>query len=297
MDIYHKRQQSNFCALHAVNALLQEPVYTFNDLIAIAKILDEQEMSLLGDTHYFRSQNMDNNGSFSIQLMEKALAPCGLQLMPFHSSYPRAIAARQNTSNEQAYLCHRNNHWFAYRKIGDTWYDLNSLLSCPQKIKVEGTQLNPFATPNLLNSFTGLFIVDCNLPQRSDPGNQNVPIQEDEFQNLGDQVKPFVTSENVNKHKMRKSTFGRKTYIAKKSAKTRKQETQEQREKRLFDMKGHNLKKRQFETKEEAIARRSVNAMRLSVKRKYKSEEDDIVKSHAKRRATESDFKLFNSTR
>ena len=68
-------------------------------------------MSLLGDTHYFRSQNMDNSGNFSIQVIEKALALCGLQLIPFHNSI---------NTNEQAYLCHRNNHWFAYHKIGDT---------------------------------------------------------------------------------------------------------------------------------------------------------------------------------
>ena len=55
-------------------------------------------------------------------------------------------------------------------------------------------------------------------------------------------------------------------------------------------MKGHNLKKREFETKEEAIACPSVNSMRLSVKIKYKSEEDNNVKSQAKRRATESDL-------
>ena len=30
MDIYHERQQSNFCALHVVNALLQSYVYTFD---------------------------------------------------------------------------------------------------------------------------------------------------------------------------------------------------------------------------------------------------------------------------
>ena len=37
---------------------------------------------------------MDNSGNFSIQVVEKALALCGLQLIPFHSSYPRAVAAR-----------------------------------------------------------------------------------------------------------------------------------------------------------------------------------------------------------
>ena len=84
--------------------------------------------------------------------------------------------------------------------------------------------------------------------------------------------------------------FGRKTYIDRISAKARKRETQKQREKRLFHMKGHNLKKREFETKEEAIACPSVNSMCLSVKIKYKSEEDDNVKSQAKRRATESDL-------
>ena len=78
------------------------------------------------------------------------------------------------------------------------------------KFKVEGPQLNPFAIPNLLNSFTGIFIVDGKLPQRTESRHQNDPIQEDEFQNLGDQVKPNVTSENVNKHKKRKSTFRKK---------------------------------------------------------------------------------------
>ena len=88
MDIiYHERQ-------------LQGSVHTFNDLIAIAQSLDEQEMPLLGDTQYFQSQNMDNSGNFSIQVVENALALCGLQLITLHSSYPRAVAARQNTCSD-----------------------------------------------------------------------------------------------------------------------------------------------------------------------------------------------------
>ena len=91
-----------------------------------------------------------------------------------------------NQGNEQAYICHRNNHWFAYCRIGDIWYDLNSLLSYPQKIKVEETQPIPFAKPKLLNSFTGIFIVDGNFPQRTDPENKNARSihKEEEIQNI-----------------------------------------------------------------------------------------------------------------
>ncbi len=89
----------------------------------------------------FLPQNMDKSGNFSIQVMMEALAPCGLHLLPFHSSDPRDISARENSSNEQAFVCNRNNHWFTLRKIGNTWFDLNSLLPIPREIEVDGTQL------------------------------------------------------------------------------------------------------------------------------------------------------------
>ena len=138
MDIYHETQYSNHCALHAINALLQGPVYTFEDLVLIYQSLGQRERSLTGSC-IGESQNIDKCGNFSIQVIIEALAPCDLQLVPFHSTNPRALRARQNAPNEQAFICHRNNHWFTLRKLGTTWYHFNSLLPFPQQIDVNGT--------------------------------------------------------------------------------------------------------------------------------------------------------------
>ena len=159
MHIYHEKQQGNFCALHAINGLLQAPLYCLEFLISISQNLDEMELSLMESPNNFQSQNMDNSGNFSIQVIIEALAPYGLQLIRFFSSDPRAISARHNTCNEEAFICHRNKNWFTYRKIGDTWYYLNSMNSTPQQIKVNGTQLYPFSKPEFIDSFTDIFIV------------------------------------------------------------------------------------------------------------------------------------------
>ena len=92
-----------------------------NPFTAISQNLDEMELSLMEFPNNFQSQNMDNSGNFSIQVIIEALAPYGLQLIRFFSSDPRAISARHNTCNEEAFICHRNKNWFTYRKIGDTW--------------------------------------------------------------------------------------------------------------------------------------------------------------------------------
>jgi hypothetical protein len=47
---------------------------------------------------------MDNSGNFSIQVIMEALAPCGLELLPFLCSDPRATSARENSCNEQAVM-------------------------------------------------------------------------------------------------------------------------------------------------------------------------------------------------
>ena len=87
----------------------------------------------------------------------------------------------------KAFLCHRNNHWFTLRKLGTDWYDLNSLLPSPQQISVIGKHLSPFAEPALVQSYTGLFIVVGNLPQRhsleehkNNDKLQALPIEEEE---------------------------------------------------------------------------------------------------------------------
>ena len=61
MHIYHEKQQRNLCALHAINGLLQAPLYCLEFLISISQNLDEMELSLMESPNNFQSQNMDNS--------------------------------------------------------------------------------------------------------------------------------------------------------------------------------------------------------------------------------------------
>ena len=67
MAIYHERQKGNHCVLYAINALLQAPVYTFDDFVLISQRLDERERALLEcNDQNMQSQNMDRSGNFSL---------------------------------------------------------------------------------------------------------------------------------------------------------------------------------------------------------------------------------------
>ncbi|KAK4029009.1 hypothetical protein OUZ56_022026 [Daphnia magna] len=148
--IYHETQTENLCALHAINNLLQDAIFTANDLVNIGQELDKNERAL--------------TQSSSGDVIIVALAFCGLELVSLNSSDPPAILAGQNTYNQQAFLCHKNDHWFTIRKFGSKWFNLNSLLPRPQKVSCNGSHLSLFATKELRDSYTGIFLVIGNLP-------------------------------------------------------------------------------------------------------------------------------------
>ncbi|XP_059350121.1 ataxin-3-like [Daphnia carinata] len=168
--IYHETQTGNLCALHAINNLLQDAVFTANDLIHIGQELDKNERALIQsssgdvDDSLELPQNLDLSGNFSIQVIIVALAFCGLELVSLNSSDPRAILADQNTYSQQAFLCHKNDHWFTIRKFGSKWFNLNSLLPRPKKVSHNGSHLSLFATKELRDRYTGIFVVFGNLP-------------------------------------------------------------------------------------------------------------------------------------
>lgn len=172
-NIYHETQIGQMCAVHAVNTLLQDKVFTPNDLASIGSHLDELEKSLIkpsgGETSTDKQSdqsdqsNLDSNGNFSIQVITVALALRGLELLPFHSSDSRAASARQSTYDQQAFICHKNNHWFTVRKFGSQWYNLDSLLPQPVELSHNQVHLSLFDTRKKIERFTGIFIVIGNL--------------------------------------------------------------------------------------------------------------------------------------
>jgi len=133
--IYHERQRDQLCGVHALNALLQGPYFSAPDLSAIGLELDAAERSLLGgSTRPNASENVDESGNFSIQVLSKALDVFGLTLSSL--AHPKEGAAREDANREMAFVCNLERHWFALRKISGSggWWDLNSLAVAPKRI-------------------------------------------------------------------------------------------------------------------------------------------------------------------
>lgn len=167
-DIYFEKQTGLRCGLHTINNILQGEFYTEGDLDEIARELDGREREMLTDntesSNY--SENHDVYGNYSIEVIAAALSRYQLELVPFNSTDPRAVAAQERTCDEKAFICHRRDHWFTVCKIGDLWYKLDSLCFCPILLDVnDNTHVSSFDNEKKLESFTAIFIVKGNIDE------------------------------------------------------------------------------------------------------------------------------------
>ncbi|XP_069686497.1 ataxin-3-like isoform X2 [Periplaneta americana] len=80
------------------------------------------------------SGNYDDSGYFSVQVISSALEVWGLELVPYNSTEPRALEAQQCPEAMQAFICNYRDHWFTIRRLGQQWFNLNSLLTGPELI-------------------------------------------------------------------------------------------------------------------------------------------------------------------
>jgi len=182
--IFHEKQDGSLCAQHCLNSLLQGPYFTAVDLGTLANRLDEEEREQMAeggvDTEEYRkfleqpSSNMDDSGYFSVQVISSALQVWGLELVPYCSTDERAKSALENPSRMQSFICHFKDHWFTIRKIGNQWFNLNSLLAKPELIS--DTYLALFLA-QLRNEGYSIFIVSGELPEcTADEILRNNPI-------------------------------------------------------------------------------------------------------------------------
>lgn len=170
--LFHEIQDGSLCAQHCLNSLLQGDFFTAVDLAQIAEQLDKQErlhMSEAGTStkDYERflgqdSSNYDDSGFFSIQVLQKALATFNLDLLPYSSQNPLAIRARENPTGLKAFVCNFKEHWYTIRKIGNYWFNLNSMFKSPELISE--TYLSVLLA-QLVNDGYSIFIVDGDLPR------------------------------------------------------------------------------------------------------------------------------------
>ncbi|XP_077411511.1 ataxin-3 isoform X1 [Vanacampus margaritifer] len=167
--IFHEKQEGSLCAQHCLNNLLQGEYFTPVDLSSIAHQLDEEERIRMaeggmGSDEYrtFLQQpsgNMDDSGFFSIQVISNALRVWGLELILFNSREYQSLMI--NPINEKAFICNYKEHWFTIRKLGQQWFNLNSLLTGPELIS--DTYLALFLA-QLQQEGYSIFVVRGNLP-------------------------------------------------------------------------------------------------------------------------------------
>ncbi|KAG0359423.1 Ataxin-3 [Podila minutissima] len=135
--IFHEQQEGNLCAQHCLNALLQGPYFTAIDLAELARQLDQQEDEALGNSgssnRNNKSQNMDDSGFFSVQVLSHALSIWNTQIIPWGAK--EVSIAKSEPEREVAFICNLDEHWYTLRRFGPSvhrWYDLNSMHSKPR---------------------------------------------------------------------------------------------------------------------------------------------------------------------
>ncbi|XP_026210183.1 ataxin-3 [Anabas testudineus] len=169
-SIFHEKQEGSLCAQHCLNNLLQGEYFTPVDLSSIAHQLDEEERMRMAEggmaSEEYRtflqqpSGNMDDSGFFSIQVISNALRVWGLELILFNSREYQSLMI--NPINEKAFICNYKEHWFTIRKLGQQWFNLNSLLTGPELIS--DTYLALFLA-QLQQEGYSIFVVRGNLPE------------------------------------------------------------------------------------------------------------------------------------
>uniref|UniRef100_A0A4W3HDM3 ubiquitinyl hydrolase 1 n=1 Tax=Callorhinchus milii TaxID=7868 RepID=A0A4W3HDM3_CALMI len=110
--------------------------------------------------HQQPSGNMDDSGFFSIQVISSALGVWGLELTLFNS--PEYQRLRIDAVNERAFICNYKEHWFTVRKLGNQWFNLNSLLMGPELIS--DTYLALFLA-QLQQEGYSIFVLRGDLPE------------------------------------------------------------------------------------------------------------------------------------
>ncbi|GAA5820684.1 hypothetical protein JCM11251_003111 [Rhodosporidiobolus azoricus] len=140
--IYHEKQEpgSMLCGQHALNNLLQTSIFTPQDLADIGRQLDAMEAAQLdagtslrgeGGVLNGESQNFDDSGFFSVQVMEEALKVLGHRLVRWGST---EMASMHNTPERiEAFLLNHQLHWFSIRRFATSarFYNLDSCAQQP----------------------------------------------------------------------------------------------------------------------------------------------------------------------
>ncbi|KAL7458915.1 hypothetical protein ACHAWC_010544 [Mediolabrus comicus] len=184
--VYHERQQALLCGQHALNNLVQANAFSADSLAEIAGQLDQMELNYMANNNeggvsskdYLKrvaegSGNVDDSGNFSIEVLRSAL------LSRYNLELPNIRQqglSKVEVTTMDGFICNRDSHWFAIRKINDRYWNLNSTLERPEVIshfrlaaEVEALQNSGYSVFCIVDSLpppcTNEVMMDQGLPQ------------------------------------------------------------------------------------------------------------------------------------
>uniref|UniRef100_A0A7S3K4C6 ubiquitinyl hydrolase 1 n=1 Tax=Aureoumbra lagunensis TaxID=44058 RepID=A0A7S3K4C6_9STRA len=132
--LLHEKQIGALCAVHALNNLMQERRFDEVQLASIAMELDEAERVTLGGERLageHASENVRADGFFSVQVVVLALQRVGVMCSQI-SADKSSESYVSIPARESGFILNRREHWFALRKVGGEWFDLNSMFAAPK---------------------------------------------------------------------------------------------------------------------------------------------------------------------
>lgn len=130
--VYKERQIGKMCGQHALNALLQGPYEREEILERTAKSLEASYRVEIGGSEG-RSPYRDVDGNYSIEVLKEVLKSThGLSLISL--DHPSQQHTRRDPSRVEGFLLHKQNHWFAIRKVHGVYWVLDSTRKTPESL-------------------------------------------------------------------------------------------------------------------------------------------------------------------
>ena len=174
---FEKQSNDRLCGLHCLNNLLQGP---FLDIVTLSEIgieLDKLEHELTG-TH--SQNNVDDDGNYGVQVLQKALSIYGANLKLLKKR--QAISYVEGGDNTvEALIFNSSTHWYAIRKIDGIWFNLNSTNALPGPEIISDFYLSAFIQGAEDIGYTNFLIT--NLPKLPDL-NDNIYKNLQPYQHL-----------------------------------------------------------------------------------------------------------------
>ncbi|KAK1311816.1 hypothetical protein QJS10_CPA07g00059 [Acorus calamus] len=121
MMLYHETHQSKLQVLHCINAVLQGPFFSDQDLTDLASSLSKIDPTL-------PSFDDDIDGSFSLKVLEAALEIWGLRIVPMEPE----------VDPEKAFVCHSQDRWVCLRILDEEWYSFDGAHDVPERLPRPG---------------------------------------------------------------------------------------------------------------------------------------------------------------